>query len=93
MKDTLAPLTGLLKLSTTVARKAMANCVPICALCGVPPVALMLAAAPARLVKEKLALSEPVVAVTAYAPPIVFALKTGVVAMPDESVVAVNVTG
>jgi hypothetical protein len=55
VKVTLTPETGLPPLSFTVACKAVANAVLIVALCGVPAVAVMLAAAPAVLVSEKLA--------------------------------------
>ena len=51
---TVTPLTGLLKESLTVACSCVANAVLIVAFCGVPTVAAMLAAAPARLVNEKL---------------------------------------
>jgi hypothetical protein len=51
---TVAPLTGLPKLSSTVAWSA-ANAVFTVALCGVPLLALMLAAGPALLVRLKLA--------------------------------------
>jgi hypothetical protein len=57
--------TGLLKLSTTVACSGLVNCVPTCALCGVPAVAVTVNAAPAAFVKLKLVLNDPVVAVTA----------------------------
>jgi len=40
-KVTVAPLTGLLFESLTVAWSAVAKAVPMAALCGVPPVALM----------------------------------------------------
>ena len=52
---TIAPLTGLLNESLTVACNCVANAVLIVALCGVPAVAVMLAAAPAKFVSEKLA--------------------------------------
>jgi hypothetical protein len=52
---TSTPLTGLLPESMTVACSGDANAVLIAALCGVPPVAVTLAAAPAVLVSEKFA--------------------------------------
>src|SRR5258708_3489738 len=55
VKVTITPLTGLFAASFTVACKAVANAVLMVALCGVPAVAAMLAAALARLVSEKLA--------------------------------------
>ncbi len=54
-KVTVAPLTGLLKESFTVACSWVPKAVLTAALCGVPAVAVMLAAAPAKLVNEKLA--------------------------------------
>src|SRR5690349_10762056 len=61
------------------------------ALCGVPAVALMSDAAPARFVSEKLAgeatpLADPV---TLYAPATLLAVKTAAVATPSALVVAV----
>ena len=41
VKVTVAPLTGLLFESFTVACSAVAKAAPVVALCGVPPVALM----------------------------------------------------
>lgn len=55
VKVTVTPLTGLLNESFTVACSWVANAVLTAALCGVPAVAVMLAAAPARLVSEKFA--------------------------------------
>ncbi len=52
---TVTPLTGLLKESFTVACSCVANAVLITALWGVPAVAVMLAAAPAKFVSEKFA--------------------------------------
>jgi len=52
---TTTPLTGLLPASFTVACSAVANAVLTVALCGVPAVAVMLAAVPAVLVRPKLA--------------------------------------
>ncbi len=63
-KVTDAPLTRLLEASLTVAVIVVPKAVLIVALCGVPVVAVMDAAGPALLVKEKLAENAPVVAVT-----------------------------
>jgi hypothetical protein len=52
---TVTPLTGLLKESLTVACSWVVNAVLTVALCGVPAVAAMLAAVPAKLVSEKFA--------------------------------------
>src|SRR4029077_13070419 len=52
---TVTPETGLLLASFTVAFKLMTNAVLIAALCGVPPVAVIVAAGPAVLVSAKLA--------------------------------------
>ncbi len=54
-KVTVTPLTPLPNESFTVACSCVANAVLIEALCGVPAVAVMLVAAPARLVSEKFA--------------------------------------
>src|SRR5436190_1962440 len=51
---TVTPLTGLLKLSVTVAWNAVPKAVFTVVLCGVPPVALIVAATPAVLVRLKL---------------------------------------
>ncbi len=55
VKVTVAPLTGLPPASFTVACSAVANTVLTAALWGVPALAAMLAAAPALLVRLKLA--------------------------------------
>ena len=55
MKVTSAPATGLFPASFTVACKAEANAVLIAALCGVPPLAVMLKGLPKVLVSAKLA--------------------------------------
>ncbi len=55
VKVTVAPLTGLPPASFTVACKAVAKAVLMAALCGVPALAAMLAAAPALFVRLKLA--------------------------------------
>ena len=52
---TVMPLTGLLRESFTVACNWVAKAVLMVALCDTPAVAEILAAAPARLVSEKLA--------------------------------------
>src|SRR6267154_1165710 len=52
---TVTPETGLLLASFTVACRAVLNEVLIVAVCGVPVVAVMLAAGPAVLVRAKLA--------------------------------------
>ena len=52
---TVTPLTGLFDASRTVACRAVANAVLIAVLCGVPAVALTVAAIPAVLVRLKLA--------------------------------------
>ncbi len=52
---TVTPLTGLLLASLTVAASAVAKLVLTVALCEAPPVAVILAAAPAVLVRLKLA--------------------------------------
>ena len=60
------PATGLPKASFTVASKGLAKAVLMAAVCGVPPVAVTVAGAPATLVSAKLGLetSVPVPAVT-----------------------------
>ena len=59
VKVTVAPLTGLLFESFTVACRAVANAVPVFALCGVPPVALMEIVTGAVLVRLNVALAVP----------------------------------
>lgn len=88
---TVTPLTGLFRESVTVACSCVANAVLTVALCGVPTVAAIFAAAPARFVSEKLAeLATPETeAVTVYVPAVAFAVKTAAVATPSELVVAV----
>jgi len=58
-KVTVAPLTGLLFESFTVACRAAANAVPTVALCGVPPVAPMEIVTGAVFVRLKDALDAP----------------------------------
>ena len=67
VKVTVAPLTALPKESLAVACSWVANAVLTVALCGVPAVAVMVAAAPAKFVSEKFAGAETpeTVAVTA----------------------------
>jgi hypothetical protein len=66
-KVTDAPLTGFELLSVTVATRGFVNCVLTSALCPLPLVAVTVAAAPAVLVRLKLAgvVAPEVVAVTA----------------------------
>src|SRR5207245_73208 len=82
---TVTPLTGLLKESFTVACSCVVNAVLTVALCGVPAAAAMLAAAPAKLVREKLAGVETpeTVAITVHGRlAMVFAENTAVAARP-----------
>jgi len=71
----LAPLVGAVNItftllsrlpakSFTVACSVDPNAVLIAAVCGVPPVAVTVCGGPGRLVREKLAVRAPVVAVT-----------------------------
>src|SRR5258706_14700940 len=55
LKVTVTPLTPLPKLSATLAWNAVPNAVLTVVLCGVPPVALIVVAAPGVLVTLKLA--------------------------------------
>ena len=88
---TVTPLTGLLEASRTTALKFVAKALPTCALCGVPAVAVTLAAGPAVLVKAKFAgvATPDAVADTVYVPAVPFAVKTAAVAKPLAFVVAV----
>jgi len=62
---TVTPLTGLLPASFTIACKGNAKAVLITAVCGVPLIAVSIAAAPAVFVRLKLAdPTAPAVAVT-----------------------------
>src|SRR6185369_9732549 len=63
-KVTVTPLIGLPSESLTVACRGLAKLAPDSAVCGVPPVAAMLAGAPAWLVSAKVAVNVPTVAVT-----------------------------
>jgi hypothetical protein len=91
---TVTPFTGLLLASLTVACKAIANTVLIAVLCGVPAVAVTFAAAPAMLVKLKLAgvATPATAAVMVYGPAALFAVKAGAVAIPLLSLTAVAVS-
>jgi hypothetical protein len=86
-----APLTGFESLSTTVATRGAANAAPTTALCPDPLVGVIDAAAPAVLVRLKLAVVDTPAtdAVTVYAPAVVPAVKTAEVATPLALVVAV----
>ena len=88
---TVTPLTGLLLESFTVACSWVANAVLIVALCGVPLVAAIEAAAPAVFVSAKFAgvATPATVAVTVYAPAVALAVNTADVATPLALVVAV----
>ena len=68
VKVTSTPATGLFPASFTVACKAEANAVLIAALCGVPPLALMLAGAPGFTVKVAVAFWMPVCTVMVLGP-------------------------
>jgi hypothetical protein len=89
---TATPLSGLPKLSDTVATSGLANAVLITALCGVPLVAVIEKGGPAKFVRMKLAAADAAatVAPTSADPAIVFAVKV-VVATPLELVVSVSV--
>jgi len=88
---TVTPTTALPPASFTVATSGAANAVPSVALCGVPLVAVMLAAGPALFVSEKLAgaATPATVAATVYEPTVPLAVNTGAVATPLAFVVAV----
>jgi hypothetical protein len=90
-KVTIAPATGLLPASFTVACRVDAKAVLITAVCGVPPVAVMLKGLPEVLVSAKFAaaLTPATLAVTVYAPAVALEVKTAEVATPDALVVAV----
>ena len=62
---TVTPLNGLFPASRTVTCSGDTNAVLIAVDCGVPPVAVIEAAAPAVLVSAKVALNAPTLAVTA----------------------------
>ena len=87
---TLTPLTGLPKLSFTVAWRAVAKTALINVPCGVPAVAVMDAAGPGVLVRLKGAFTEPTEAVTVYEPATVLAVAV-TLATPEEFVDAVLV--
>jgi hypothetical protein len=88
---TAIPLTGFPAASVTLACSAEPNAALMTAICGVPPVAEIVAAAPARLVREKYAgVAAPVtLATTEKLPAWVLAVSIGAVAMPFASVIAV----
>jgi hypothetical protein len=88
---TVTPLTGFPPLSLTVAMSFAAKAVLIVAVCGVPPVAAIDAAAPALFVSAKSAgAATPTTdAVTLYDPAVAFAVKTFDVATPEALVTAV----
>jgi hypothetical protein len=89
VKVTETPLTGLLLASVTVATNGLANAVLTVAVCPPPLVALRCAAAPAVLVKAKLAgVSPEIVAVTAYDPIVKLAVHVTEI-LPLTSVVPV----
>ena len=73
-KVTVTPLSRLPFESFTVACRAVANWVLTGADCGVPPVAVRAAGAPAVLERANVALSEPTLAVTEYDPTVLFAV-------------------
>src|SRR5579863_6140118 len=91
VKVTEAPLTGFESLSRTVATSGAAKAAPTAALCPDPLVGVIDAAAPAVLVRLKLAgVDTPATdAVTVYAPAVVPAVNTAEVATPLALVVAV----
>ena len=91
-KVTVTPGTGLFPESKTVTWSCVANADLMVALCGVPAVAEMFAGSLPTFVSEKLAgVPTPATdAVTIYGPPaVLFAVKTGAIAMPAALVVAV----
>ena len=89
----MTPDTGLLPASLTVTASGLANAVLIVALCGVvPALAVIVAAAPAVLVSEKLSVVRPVdAAVTVYGPPAVAFAVNGALATPEALVATVMV--
>src|SRR6202030_2894213 len=90
---TVTPATGLLLPSFTVATSGLPNAELICALCPPPLVAVIVAAAPAVLVKEYVAgaATPGTVAFTVYGPPAVALAVTAAVATPEALVTAVTV--
>lgn len=91
VKVTVTPLTRLLRESFTVAWSGAANAELTATLCGVPEAAVILAAGPAKLVKEKFAVdaTPEAPAATIYEPAMLFAVNTLAVAIPDALVVIV----
>jgi len=71
---TTTPLTGLLAASVTVAWSCVANAVLIAVLCGVPPVAVMLAGGPVTVKSTPLLATPPTVTTTL---PVVAPVGTG----------------
>jgi hypothetical protein len=90
---TATPATGFEALSTTAATSGAENAALIAALCGVPLIAVMEAAAPAVFVNMKLAgaVTAATVAVTINAPDVPFAVSAVEMAMPLELVIAIVV--
>ena len=88
---TVTPLTRLPPASLTVAWNCVVKAAPTVALCGVPAVAAMLAAAPVKFVMEKFAgeATPETLAVTVYEPAVLFAVKTAEIATPEAFVTAV----
>ncbi len=91
---TVTPLTGLPLASSTVTASAAPNTVLICAVCGVPPLAAMVAGGPMgrfTLVSEKVAGVETpgAVAVAMKLPNTPLAVKAGDTATPEALVTAV----
>ena len=77
-------LKGLPEASFTVTGSPVLKAVLTVVLCGVPPVAVMLAGGPERLVSEKFAMvaTPGADAVTVYEPAVALAVNTGAVATP-----------
>src|ERR1700683_952260 len=93
MKVTVAPLTGFESLSSTETVSGAANATSTGAFWGVPPVAVIVAAAPAIFVRLKLAGAVAPVAdaVTTYGPVVAFAVNADEVATPLALVISVSV--
>jgi hypothetical protein len=88
---TTAPLTGLLPASVIVACSGVAKPVLMVAVCPAPVVAVMLAAAPVRFVKENVVETPFTAAPTTYCPTLLLAVNVGAVATPWALLVAVAV--
>ena len=82
VKVTVAPLTGLPPASLTVTCSGVGYAVLIAVLCGVPAVAVMLAASPTWLLNEKLAapVTPATLAVTVNGPAVLLAVNVEAVA-------------